>query len=218
MMAAPSIDQQSTAMGLSSAATFGIGAFAISSLGSTINTYLGWTNLLSIPLIQLCVPDECIGFATGLRTLMSLTGGSVATSIFSTIYARKATDFVPVEVSAAALANGLPETSLLDLLGSITGSTPDVPLSSVAGINPEIIAATTRAYRRANLHAFRYFWYASIPFGVIALLAALFTKDLYPVMTLKIAQHLKTNKSRVEHGVEGEFGSEKAVQAQVSSL
>jgi len=149
---------------------------------------------------------------------MSLAGGSVATSIFSTIYAKKVAAFVPAAVSAAALANGLPETSLLDLLGSITGANPNVPLTSVAGIDPSIIAATTRAYREANLHAFRYVWYASIPFGIIALLAALFTKDLYPIMTLKIAQHLKTAKLPVEHDTEGDFSSEKPAQVQIASL
>jgi hypothetical protein len=154
--------------------------------------------------MQLCAPDEWIGFATGLRTLMSLTGGSAATAIFSTIYASKAKLLIPQEVSATVIGQGLPADSVAPLLGVLTGATPNLSPHAIPGINDEILAAATLALRRANVMAFRYVWYASIPFGVTAMFAALFTRDLYPVMSLKIAQRLKTDKK--EDTVDAEFG------------
>ncbi|KIX09044.1 uncharacterized protein Z518_00122 [Rhinocladiella mackenziei CBS 650.93] len=168
------------AKGFASAATFGI----------------GWTNLLSIPLIQLCSPDEWIGFATGLRTLMSLGGGSVSTSIYSTIFAGRSQAFVPQMVSEAATAAGLPKSSVAALLGVLTGTTPTVSPTSIPGVTPRILEISTLALRKAYLRAFKYVWYSSIPFGVIATAAAAWTKDLYPVMTMKVAQRLKDDKQQ----------------------
>ncbi|KIX08868.1 uncharacterized protein Z518_03525 [Rhinocladiella mackenziei CBS 650.93] len=213
LIAVVDYDQQGMAMGLASAATFGIGKSAYE------HTVLSWTNLLSIPLIQLCAPDEWIGFATGLRTLMSLGGGSVATSVFTTIFTGRAAEFVPEDVSAAAAAAGLPSSSIPALLSILTGATPNISPTSVPGLTSEIMQVSQVALKKAYIRSFRYVWYSSIPFGVVALVAAAYTKDLTPVMTEKVAQVLKTVKPSDNEDVEKDiFGSNKPTSEESEQL
>jgi hypothetical protein len=163
---------------------------------------VGWTNTLSIPIIQLCAPDEWIGFATGLRTLMSLGGGSVATAIFSTIYSTKATNFVPSAIADSISAFGLPPGSITALIGVVSGAMPKVDPNSIQGVNEQVLSTAIQGARLGNIRAFRYVWYASIPFGIVALVAALATRDLTPTMSMKIAQRLRNKETESQEGLE----------------
>lgn len=53
-----------------------------------------------------------------------------------------------------------------------------MPITKVPGITPNIILASTLALKNAYIAAFKYVWYASIPFGVVSLACALSTKDV----------------------------------------
>ena len=78
-------------------------------------------------------------------------GASVAVAIYTTILSNKLTEFMGPKVTAAALAAGLPKTSITALLESLALG----DFSSVPGINARIIAAVGAATAMAAADAFR---------------------------------------------------------------
>ncbi|KIX06701.1 uncharacterized protein Z518_04677 [Rhinocladiella mackenziei CBS 650.93] len=167
-------------------------ALAFSCLGGI---GIGIIELLTILLIQLATPDEWIGFANGAIGLLRCMGGSVGTAIYTTIFQSKASQLIPRDVAAVAIQAGLPQSSLLEFLGVLTGAITTTPISAVPGVTPGIIEISSLALRRAYMDSFKYVWYASIPFGVVSLACALSTKDLSPNLTMKVAQHIKSELS-----------------------
>jgi len=152
---------------------------------------IGIVELLTLLLIQYSTPDEFIGFASGSLGLFRTLGGSFGTAIYTTIFTNKATSLVPVRVATAAVMAGLPESSVPQLLGILTGSV-NMPITSVPGISLPIIEASTVALKIAYRSAFQYVWWTSIPFGILALGCALVTKDLSSQLTMQVVQHIKT--------------------------
>ncbi|KIW77133.1 hypothetical protein Z517_09579 [Fonsecaea pedrosoi CBS 271.37] len=149
-------------------------ALAFSALGGF---GIGIMETLTILVIQYASPDEYLGFAYGILGLCRGIGGSAGTAIYVTIFSSKSATLVPERVSAAAVAAGLPKSSIAQLLGILTGVVSE-PITSVPGINAQIIAVSTLALKKAYLASFKYVWLTSIPFGVISLLCALATKDV----------------------------------------
>lgn len=86
---------------------------------------------------------------------------------------------LPGRVSAAVSEAGLPPASLPNFMRFFfqpsTGS-----VASVEGVTPEIIEVAGRASSQTYLDSFKLVWYTSIAFGVLTLLAAVFTKDVSP--------------------------------------
>lgn len=86
---------------------------------------------------------------------------------------------LPGRVSAAVSEAGLPPASLPDFMTYFfrpsTGS-----VASVEGVTPEIIEIASRASSQTYLDSFKLVWYTSIAFGVLTLLAAVFTNDVSP--------------------------------------
>ncbi|KAH0841486.1 hypothetical protein AYO21_07079 [Fonsecaea monophora] len=151
---------------------------------------IGIIELLTILLVQLATPDEWIGFATGALGLVRSMGGSAGSAIYLTIFQDRSAALVPEYVSAAAIEAGLPEDSLPELLGVLTGVVTDVPLTSIPGVTSTILESSALALKKAYLASFRYVWLTSIPFGVIAFFCAVATKDLSHHLTKKVAQHM----------------------------
>ncbi|KIV81317.1 hypothetical protein PV11_03509 [Exophiala sideris] len=145
----------------------------------------------TLPLITLAALDELIGLAIGTIGFMRSIGGAAGISIFSSILTSKAAIFIPAQVVPAALKAGLPETSLAEFLGILTGAVQGQDITKVPGITPPIIVKTTAALQGAYLGSFKYVWYSGIAFSVLAFCLSLFIKDLSPHMTTKIPQHLK---------------------------
>ncbi|KIV81309.1 hypothetical protein, variant [Exophiala sideris] len=154
---------------------------------------IGVMEVMTIMLVQYAAPDEYLGFSYGILGVMRGIGGSAGTSIYVTIFSSRATTLVPQYVAKAALLGGLPASSLPRLLEILTGAL-QAPLSSVPGATTEIIEASALALKQAYLRAFRYVWLTCIPFGFIALVCAVCTKDLSDQLTWKTPQHLKNVK------------------------
>ncbi|KAK5047403.1 hypothetical protein LTR69_011519 [Exophiala sideris] len=137
------------------------------------------------------VPDELIGLAVGTIGFMRSVGGAAGISIFSSILTSKAATFIPAQVVPAALKAGLPETSLAEFLGILTGAVQGQEITKVPGVTSDIIVKSTAALKGAYLASFKYVWYSGIAFSVLAFFLTFFIKDLSPHMTTKIPQHLK---------------------------
>lgn len=82
-----------------------------------------------------------LGLATGQFIAARAFGSSVGAIIFVAILTAKSEVLLPAAVAKAALAAGLPETSLPALVGGLL--TPNATLlASAEGVTPEILAAS----------------------------------------------------------------------------
>ena len=100
----------------------------------------------------------------------------------------------PTEVGNAAIAAGLPESSVPALLKALATG---VGLSDVAGLNATIEAKTLDASHWAYAHAYRLAWASVIPFVVLALVAVFFLKGVKDLMTEKVeatVEHVQTKE------------------------
>ncbi|OAL27835.1 hypothetical protein AYO20_09688 [Fonsecaea nubica] len=151
----------------------------------------GIVDAYTLPLITLTAPDELIGLAIGTVGFMRSIGGAAGISVFSSILSSKAATLIPARVVPAALQAGLPETSLAEFMGVLTGATPGVEITDISGVTTEIVQIASAALRDAYLAAFKYIWYSGIAFSVSAFLMSLFIRDLSAHLTGKTPQHLK---------------------------
>lgn len=78
--------------------------------------------------------------------------------------------------------------------------------ATVPGITPAIEAAAAQAYKEAYAYAFTRVFYASIPFGILAIICAIFIKDPSQYLTNHTAVHMVkevvggSGAQHVEHG------------------
>lgn len=142
---------------------------------------VGVMELLTLLLVQLSSPDEWLGFSTGTIGLARCMGGSIGTAIYTTILQTKLATKIPEMVAGAALAAGLPSTSLPGLLGALTGVPGSPALADVPGATLSVVTAASTALKEAYVASFRYVWYTAIPFGVVALACAASSKDVRPL-------------------------------------
>jgi hypothetical protein len=149
---------------------------------------VGVIETCSLSLAPLSCGTEDIGAALGALGSIRSGGASVATAIFVTILDNKLTKFVPEYVAPAALAAGLPKTSLVALFTNLSTGT----LSQTPGINAKIIAAVTKANARAGAESFRYVWYAVIAFAACSIIAA--------CLTINYGEYLTDDVARKMHG------------------
>lgn len=77
----------------------------------------------------------------------------------------------------AIVAAGLPVTSVKAFLAAAATGKESAFLA-VPGISPEIIEAGVVALTQAYAHAFRITWLATLGFGLLAVIAACFSRNL----------------------------------------
>lgn len=85
-------------------------------------------------------------------------------------------------VTAAALENGLPESSLPDLFAGLASGVYE----GVAGATAQVWDAALEAHRWQYAKAYGLAWASIIPFVVLALIAIWFMKGVKELMTEKI--------------------------------
>lgn len=150
-------------------------------------------------IAQLVVGDKEIGTSFGTMGCVRVGTGAIGTGIvlailtgehFKCIYERPETDIfkakIPVELEAhivpAALNAGLPASSIADLFAAIFASS-ETAMAAVPGINAEIIKAVGKAQLDGYAAAYRYIYYATIPFGVLATASAVALRPVAHLLT-----------------------------------
>ena len=167
---------------------------------------VGIIETCSLALAPLACASEDLGAALGALGSIRSGGASVATAIYSTILSNKLGKFVPEYVTPAALAAGLPSSSLTDLYTNLSAGT----LDKTPGIDASIIEAVTTADADAAADAFKYVWYAVIAFGVLAVIAACLTINYGEYLTDEVAR--KMHGATVGDKNEGNENNEEAVE------
>ena len=97
---------------------------------------------------------------------------------------------------------GLPASSVEGLLTALaSGSTSAI--SAVPGVSAHILAVAGTTLKEAYSQSFKIVFLATIPFGVVALVAAFFAKDIDDRLTHDVVRRLgKSEKQAHEAAVE----------------
>lgn len=129
-----------------------------------------------------------IATTAGLTLAIRAVGGSIGFTIYYNVFINKLNAKLPAEIAAYAINAGLPMDSAVEFV--TTFLTNATGLSSVSGVNSTIIAAGALGSQWAFADSLKYVFYSSIPFGVLALVAAFFLGDIVPYMTNRIVATL----------------------------
>ena len=114
-------------------------------------------------------------------------GGAIAQALYVSVLTNQATESIAKYVPPAAEGAGLSPKSLPQLFAGL--ATAD--FSGVPGITPKIEAAVGGAVVHAYTDAFHMVFYATIPFSVLLVLAALFVPDMDKYLHNNVAKKLQ---------------------------
>lgn len=152
--------------------SFGIGALIVPSL--TLALY--------------ACPDRYIGTTAALSLSVRFLGGSIGTAIYYNIFNTKIKAKLPAYVGKAAEGDGLPSQQLLPFIQALTQPVgAQQAVMQVPGVNAKIVEDASLALRHAYADSLKYVWYATIPFGIIAIICCLFLPNIKKFMTGRVA-------------------------------
>jgi Fungal trichothecene efflux pump (TRI12) len=147
----------------------------------------GYVDNITFPGVTLVIGAQDIGLATGVMGSIRALGGAIAQSLYVTILTNKVSTYLPKNVAPAAIAAGLPESSLTALFNGIaTGNFTAVP-----GINANIQAVVGQQVVHSYVQAFRIVFYATIPFGFCLVVGAFFIPNMDDHLHKKVARRLQ---------------------------
>ncbi|EED20904.1 siderophore iron transporter, putative [Talaromyces stipitatus ATCC 10500] len=166
------INQNTQAMGL-----------AFTALGGFFVGYLELITLIMCPLY--CKPED-IGLASGFLGSAKQVAGTIAAAIYVAILKNRLTTNLGV-IPEVAIEAGLPASSVPTLMEDIAGSHP---FSNVPGITDKISVIVADAIKTAYAHSFRTVFLASIAFGGLAVIAAVFSVPIDSKLNNTVAAKL----------------------------
>lgn len=116
-------------------------------------------------------------------------GGAFGSAVLDAIInGRLNSNYAPA-VGSAAVAAGLPESSVPDLLTALAAGT----LTGVAGATDAVWAAAVEESRWQYAKAYQLAWASVIPFVVLALVAVAFLRGVKELMTEKVEATVEHN-------------------------
>ncbi len=159
-----------------------------------------WITVATLVNAGLHVRQTDLGIAVGIMGAFRSLGGCVGNAVFGTIFREIVNQQLVPRITAAATANGFDVANLAKLIPAVSAAGVGVPdaFAAVPGITSAVETATLSALKDAYAHAFKIVFYSTIPFGVIALIAALFIADATKYMTNHTS--IEMEKHVVGHG------------------
>jgi len=150
-----------------------------------------WMTILSLVTSGLFVPPEELGTVAGLLGTFRSAGGSVGNAVFATILASSVNKHLANNIAAAAIPLGFNPANLGALIPAVVENAVGVPFvfKGVPGITTAVEEATALAFKNTYADAFKLVYYCTIPFGIIALVAAFFVRDPSHLMNNHVAVH-----------------------------
>ncbi|KAJ4348295.1 uncharacterized protein N0V89_009667 [Didymosphaeria variabile] len=155
---------------------------------------------LIIAGVQLSAPHSLIATATSVTTSGRAVAATVFTAVYSAAYTDRTTRLVPQYISAAALAAGLPASSVSALVTALSANN-ETALGDVADISEQIAAASSAAQKHALADSIRVVYMIAAPFGALACIICFFMGDLTKTMNYRVDAPVEELKAI--HTVEG---------------
>jgi hypothetical protein len=129
--------------------------------------------------------DALITTCAAVSLSVRAVGGSIGYSIFFNIFQDKLTARLPLYVGGAAIQAGLPPQAAEAFVGALL--TDPHAAESIPGVSPIILQAAIYGKQLAYAESLRYVWWASISFGVAAMVAAILIPSTKKFQTNRIA-------------------------------
>ncbi|KAJ7460905.1 major facilitator superfamily domain-containing protein [Mycena galericulata] len=148
---------------------------------------------LIVALTQFTAPHQFLSTATGLAFSARAIGGAFGSAILDAIINNKLASY-DTDVGTAAIAAGLPPSSVGALLQSLAGGTP----ATVPGITAAIIAAATAASHDAYARAYRFAWIPIIPFVIVGMVCIACLRGVKELMTEHVEATVELVGGKVE--------------------
>ncbi|KAK5026199.1 hypothetical protein LTS07_007724 [Exophiala sideris] len=143
---------------------------------------------------QLSAPPEYISITSGLLAGIRALGATVGAALFGAIFHSRISSLLPKYITAAAIAGGLPKSSLPALITDLVADNTE-GLAKIPGVTPEIIGEAVVALKEAYLHSFRSAWTAACCFAALGLICSLCFKDPTKDLNNKIDAPAESEKS-----------------------
>ena len=153
-------------------------------IGYNIISGIGQSGPLTflVALVQFCAPHAYLSTATGLAFSARAIGGAFGSAVLNAIInGNLAANYGP-KVSSAAIAAGLPESSVPALLAALASGDPTA-LAAVPSGNASVLAAAEDASRWAYARAYNLAWASVIPFVVVATVCVFCLRGVRELMT-----------------------------------
>ncbi|KAK4936926.1 hypothetical protein LTR10_022304 [Elasticomyces elasticus] len=144
--------------------------------------FTGWMELIVLVMNGLVHQPRDLGLANGFLGSVRNTVGVVSVSIYVAILDHRLVANLPGDVSSAAVGAGLPKAEVGSVLAAIANGTA-AALEAVPGMTPKIEAAIADGVKTAYSSSFKTVYLASLAFGGLAVIAALFSEDIDHLMT-----------------------------------
>jgi large-conductance mechanosensitive channel len=134
---------------------------------------------LILALVQFSAPHAFIATASGFALSARAIGGAFGSAVLDAIVNGKVSAHLGPKVGAAAVAAGLPPSSVPALIEAIATGEFD----AVDGLNEKILGAALDVSHAVYAQAYGLAWASIIPFVVLAIIAVVFIKQVKELMT-----------------------------------
>jgi hypothetical protein len=155
---------------------------------------------LLVACIQFTAPHAFLSTATGLAFSARAIGGAFGSAVINAIINGRLNSHYASDVGSAAIAAGLPSSSVPALLEAMEAGT----LAKVPGANDLIIEAALEASHWSYARAYRLGWWSVVPFVALAIASVACMSGVKDLMT----EHVDAT---VEHDVVEDHGKEKGL-------
>lgn len=157
--------------------------------------FVGWAESLAITMITLSINNQQeLGSAGGLAGSVRFLIVSIASTIYTVVLNNRLASTVASQVPAALEAAGLPSSSVAAFVAALTSG----DYSGIPGLTADITAIGTKAYKQANVDAYRTVFLVTIAFTGIAIVTSLFLPRVESVMTSQVAATLNNSSQKNE--------------------
>ena len=152
----------------------------------------GWITLNCYTTASLHVPQKDLGIAIGQIGTWRSIGGSVGSVIFASIFTQVAASSITERITEIVQQANLPLSLVPKLMVGVEDYIVGIP-GALADVNApqSVIDSAVTAARYGYAYGFRITWLVSIPFGVVALVAAVMVRDPSKYFTNHVAIHLE---------------------------
>lgn len=157
---------------------------AATALTILIGGFVGSTSVISTAVIQVGVAHEFIGIATGLTICMRAVGGSVGTTVYSTILQSRLKHNIVKDVALPLAFSGLDPTVLPAVVEAL--STGDATNPVLLNLTPKMIVIAIDGLKKAWTDSFRIVYLVTIAFGVVGTLVVCFSANTDHLLSHRI--------------------------------
>lgn len=138
--------------------------------------------------MTLLIEPQDFGLTTGVLGSLRALGGAIAQSLYVSILSNELKKNIPKYVAEAAMAAGLPQSSLPRFL---TALSVGLSVERIPGATSSIITAATAALKIAYAQSFRIVFFCTIPFSLILIVSSSFVPNMESFLHYNIAKRLQ---------------------------